>query len=126
MAVDVRPIRTEADHAAALAELEELWGAPDGTPEGDRFEVLATLIDSYEAEHMPFDPPDPVAAIEFRLDQLGLSPDDLVPMIGSRPRVAEISGRKGELSLPMIRRLHDQLGIPADTLIRPFHSVDMA
>jgi len=71
MAADVKPIRTEADHAAALSEFEQLWDAPVGSPEGDRLDVLATLIDAYENEHFPMDPPDPVSAIEFRMDQLG-------------------------------------------------------
>lgn len=126
MKVEVRPIRTEADHAEALAEVERLWGAPAGTPEGDQLDVLATLIDGYEAAHHPLDPPDPIAAIEFRLEQLALSPDDLVPMIGSRPRVTEIMERKRELSLPMIRRLHQHLGISADILIRPSRSAEVA
>ena len=119
MAADVKPIRTEADHERALAEVEGLWGARSGTPKGDRLDVLATLIDAYEAEHHPIDPPDPVEAIRFRMEQQGLTRKDLEPMIGSRTRVAEVLNRKRSLSIAMIRRLHVGLGIPAEILIRP-------
>jgi HTH-type transcriptional regulator / antitoxin HigA len=119
MSAEVKPIRSEADYEGALAEVEELWGAESGTPEGDRLDVLATLIDAYEAEHYPMDPPDPVAAIEFRLEQQGLTRRDLEPLIGTSVRVAEVMDRKRGLSIAMIRRLHDGLGISADVLIRP-------
>src|SRR5215831_4625901 len=84
----VKPIRTEADYESALAELERLWGAKAGTPKGDRLDVLATLIDAYENEHYPMDPPDPIEAIKFRMEQQGLSRRDLEPLIGTRTRVA--------------------------------------
>jgi HTH-type transcriptional regulator/antitoxin HigA len=116
---ELRPIRTEADYEQALAELEHLWGAANGTPEGDRLDVLATLIDAYEAEHCPMDPPDPVEAIKFRMAQQGLTRKDLEPLIGTRTRVSEVLNRKRSLSIAMIRRLHDRLGIPAEVLIRP-------
>ena len=116
---EVRPLRTEEDYEAALAEVERLWGAPIGTPDGDRLDVLSTLIDAYETAHHPMDPPDPIAAIEFRMEQQGLTRKDLEPMIGTRTRVAEILNRKRNLSIAMIRRLHEQLGIPAEVLIRP-------
>ena len=119
MAGDVRPIRSDEDYEAALAEVERLWGAPSGTSEGDRLDVLATLIDAYEAEHHPIDPPDPVEAIMFRMEQQGLSRKELEPLIGTRTRVAEVLGRKRALSIGMIRRLHEGLGISADVLIRP-------
>lgn len=119
MKAEVRPIRTERDHAAALAELERLWGAKAGTPEGDRLDVLATLIDAYETERYPIDPPDPIEAIEFRMEQQGLTRRDLEDIIGSRARVAEVLNRKRGLSIGMIRRLHTRLGISADVLIRP-------
>ncbi|KAA5600462.1 helix-turn-helix domain-containing protein [Blastochloris sulfoviridis] len=119
MTGDVKPIRTDADHAAALAEIERLWGAESGTPAGDRLDVLATLIDAYEAARFPMDPPDPIDAILFRLEQQGLSRKDLEPMIGSRARVAEVLNRKRSLSIEMIRRLHAGLGISAAVLIRP-------
>ena len=116
---EVRPIRTEADHEAALAEVERLWGAKSGTPEGDRLDVLATLIDAYEAQHHPMDPPDPVEAIKFRMEQQGLTRKDLEPLLGTRTRVAEVLGGRRGLSIAMIRRLHERLGIPAEILIRP-------
>ncbi len=119
---DLKPIKTERDHAEAMAEIEGLWGAPAGTPEGDRLDVLATLVDAYEAEHHPIDPPDPVDAIKFRMEQQGLSRKDLEPMIGTRTRVAEILNRRRNLSITMIRRLHEALEISADVLIRPTRS----
>ena len=116
---DVRPIRTEADYEAALAEAQRLWGAATGTPEGDRLDVLATLIDAYEAAHYPMDPPDPIEAIKFRMEQQGLTRRDLQAIIGSRGRVAEVLNRRRDLSIAMIRRLHERLGISAEVLIRP-------
>src|SRR5471030_44182 len=107
MATELKPIRTKADYKAALAEVERLWGAKSGTPEGDRLDVLATLIDAYEARRYPMDPPDPIEAIRFRMEQRGLSRKDLEPMIGARARVAEVLNRRRGLSIEMIRRLHD-------------------
>ena len=117
--VEVKPIRSEADYDAALAEVGRLWGAKAGTPRGDRLDVLATLIDAYETEHYPMDPPDPIEAIKFRMEQQGLTRKDLGEMIGTRTRVAEVLARKRGLSISMIRRLHAKLGIPAEVLIRP-------
>ncbi len=119
MATEVRPIRSETDYEAALLEVERLWGARAGTRDGDRLDVLATLIDCYEAEHDPMDPPDPIEAIKFRMEQQGLSRRDLEEIIGTRTRVAEVLNRKRGLSISMIRRLHERLGISADVLIRP-------
>jgi len=102
-----------------MAEVERLWGAKSGTPEGDRLDVLATLIDAYETAHDPMDPPDPVEAIKFRMEQQGMTRRDLEDIIGSRTRIAEILNGKSGLSIAMIRRLHDRLGISADVLIRP-------
>jgi HTH-type transcriptional regulator/antitoxin HigA len=119
MANELKPIRTKADYEKSLAEVERLWGAKSGTPKGDRLDVLATLIDAYEAEHYPMDPPDPVEAIKFRMEQQGLSRKDLEPLIGTRTRVAEVLNRKRSLSIGMIRRLHERLGISAEVLIRP-------
>jgi HTH-type transcriptional regulator/antitoxin HigA len=116
---DLKPIRSEADYEAALEEIERLWGAKVGTPEGDRLDVLSTLVDAYETEHDPIDPPDPIAAIRFRMEQQGLTRKDLERILGSRVRVSEILNRKRGLSIAMIRRLHEALGIPADVLIRP-------
>jgi HTH-type transcriptional regulator/antitoxin HigA len=115
----IRPIRTKRDYEAALAELERLWGSKRGTPEGDRLDVLATLIEAYEAVRYPMDPPDPIEAIKFRMEQQGLTRKDLEPLIGTRTRVAEVLNRKRSLSIGMIRRLHRALGISAEVLIRP-------
>lgn len=116
---DIRPILSEADYRQALAEAEKLWGARRSTRDGDRLDVLATLIDAYETEHYPMDPPDPVEAIKFRMESQGLTRKDLEPLIGTRTRVAEVLNRKRNLSIGMIRKLHDALGIPAEVLIRP-------
>ena len=116
---EVKPIRSEADYEAALVEVERLWGARSGTPEGDRLDVLATLIDAYESEHHPIDPPDPIEAIKFRMEQQGLTRKDLEGILGTRTRIAEVLNRRRGLSINMIRRLHDKLGISAEVLIRP-------
>ena len=126
MTTDLKPIRTKADCKAALAEVECLWGAKSGTPKGDRLDVLATLIDAYETQHYPMDPPDPIDAIQFRMEQQGLTRKDLEPLIGTRARVAEIMTRKRNLSIDMIRRLHEQLGISAEVLIRPTRESEAA
>ena len=119
MKSELKPIRSEKDYERSLAEVERLWGAKSGTAEGDRLDVLVTLIDAYEARHFPMDPPDPIEAIKFRMDQQGLTRKDLEPIIGTRTRVAEVLNRKRGLSISMIRRLHDRLGISAEVLIRP-------
>ncbi len=117
--IEIKPIRSEADYEAALAEVEGLWGARLGTPEGDRLDVLATLIDAYESQHHPIDPPDPIEAIKYRMEQQGLSRRDLEGILGTRTRIAEVLNRRRGLSINMIRRLHDKLGISAEVLIRP-------
>jgi HTH-type transcriptional regulator / antitoxin HigA len=119
--MDIRPIRTKADYKAALREVSAYFdNEPEPrTPEGDRFEVLLTLVEAYEAQHFPVELPDPVEAIKFRMDQAGLTPKDLVPAIGRLNRVYEILGRKRPLTLAMIWRLHERFGIPAESLIRP-------
>jgi HTH-type transcriptional regulator / antitoxin HigA len=119
MGGEVKPIRSEADYEVALAEVKRLWGAKLGTPEGNRLDVLATLIDAYEAQQYPIDPPDPIEAIKFRMEQQGLTRRDLEGIIGTRTRISEVLNRRRGLSIDMIRRLHDQLGISAEVLIRP-------
>jgi len=114
----LKPIKTRAGHEAALVELERLWGAKAGTPNGDRLDILATLVDAYEARAFPMDPPDPVEAIKFRMEQQGLTRKDLEQILGTRTRVAEVLNRRRGLSINMIRRLHETLGISADVLIR--------
>ena len=123
---DVKPIRTEADHQSALAELEKVWGAKSGTREGDRLDVLATLIDAYESEHHPIDPPDPIEAIRFRMEQQGLTRRDLEPAIGSRGRVSEVLNRKRPLTLPMVRALSALLQIPMEVLAQPYKTLSAA
>ena len=115
----IKPIKTETDHAAALSEIERLWGAGEGTARGDRLEVLTTLVETYEREHFPMDAPDPIEAIRFRLEQQGSDQKALIGVIGNRTRVYEVLRRDRPLSLAMIRRLSESLNIPAEVLIRP-------
>lgn len=124
--MDIQPIRSDEDHARALDEIDRLWGADPATPEGARLEILFMLVDAYETAHHPMPPSDPISAIEFMMEQRGLSRHDLEPMIGSRARVAEVLNRRRPLTLPMIRRLAEGLGIPADILIRPYPLKDAA
>ena len=119
MKSELKPIRSEADYDEALAEVERLWGAKLGTPEGDRLDILATLIEAYDDKHYPMDPPDPIEAIKYRMEQQGLTRKDLEPMIGTRTRVAEVLNGKRNLSITMIRNLHAKLGISAEVLIQP-------
>jgi HTH-type transcriptional regulator/antitoxin HigA len=118
--VMVRPIRTEADYEEALVEIGELMTARAGTPEGDRLDVLSTLVEAYEAEHYAIDAPDPIALLEFAMEQRGADRTDLEPMIGSRGRVSEVLTRKRALSLAMIRNLKAKWALPADVLVRPY------
>jgi len=120
MSVTVSAIHTDADLEAALARLDEIFGAPEGTPEGEEAEILTTLVEAFERAHHPIPPPDPVVAIRFRMEQAGLTRKDLVPYIGRGNRVAEIMNRRRRLSLEMIRRLHAGLGIPLESLIQPY------
>jgi HTH-type transcriptional regulator/antitoxin HigA len=116
--MDIKPIKTKADYRAALREIEKLMTAGAGTPEGERLDVLATLVEAYERKHFPMDLPDPVEAIKFRMEQSGLSPKDLMPMIGQLNRVYEVLNRRRPLTLKMVWRLHRELGIPAESLIK--------
>jgi HTH-type transcriptional regulator/antitoxin HigA len=118
--MDIKPIRTQRDHKAALAEIERLFDAKPGTPDGDRLEVLATLVEAYEQKHYPMSPPDPVEAIVYFMESRGLNRKDLEPYLGSRAKVSEVLNRRRPLSIEMIRRLHDGLGIPAEVLIQPY------
>jgi HTH-type transcriptional regulator/antitoxin HigA len=116
--MDIRPIKTARDYEQALTAIGDLMDAAPDTPEGDRLDVLATLVDAYEGRHFPIEKPDPVAAIRFRMEQLGMTRKDLEPLIGARGRVAEVLNGKRGLSLEMIRKLHDALNIPASVLIQ--------
>jgi HTH-type transcriptional regulator / antitoxin HigA len=117
--MEISPIKTRRDYRRALKEVEALMTARRNTPEGDRLDVLVTLIEAWERRHYPFDLPDPIEAIKHHMDQNGLSPRDLVPFIGGRNRVHEVLNRKRPLTLKMISRLHEGLGIPAESLIKP-------
>jgi len=115
--MQIRPIRTEADHDSAIVRIAELIAAKPDTPEGEELDILATLVDAYEAKHHPVDKPDLISAIQFRMEQQGLSRKDIEPLIGSRARVSEIMTRRRSLTLAMIRRVRDELGISADVLV---------
>ena len=117
--MDIRPIKSEADYRAALQEIESLMRAEPGKPEGERLDVMVTLLEAYERAHFPMDLPDPIEAVKFRMEQLGLTPKDLEPMIGRPNRVYEVLNRTRPLTLKMIWRLHHRLGIPAECLIKP-------
>jgi HTH-type transcriptional regulator / antitoxin HigA len=115
--MDIKPIRTEEDYETALEEVERLWGAEPETPDGDRFEVLFTLVEAYEEQHYEIPPPDPVEAIKYAMESRGLDRSDLEAYIGGSGRVSEVLNRKRPLTLRMIRKLHAGLGIPAEVLI---------
>ena len=115
--MDIHPIKTELDYENSLHEVERLWGSAEKTPDGERLDVLLVLVEYYEAKHHPIEPPDPIEAIKFRMEQSGLSRKDLEPYLGSRGRVSEIFSKKRDLSLSMIRKLHNELHIPLESLI---------
>ncbi|MFN2139515.1 MAG: type II toxin-antitoxin system HigA family antitoxin [Candidatus Promineifilaceae bacterium] len=121
--MEIKPIRTEIDYEEALQEIERLWDAKPGTPEGDKLDILATLVEAYEEKEYPIFPPDdPVEAILHYMESQGLSRRDLEPYIGTRARVSEVINRKRPLSLAMIRNLQMGLGIPAEILIQPYET----
>ncbi len=120
--MEIRPIRSKADYRAALKEVERLWNAEPGSRNGDRVEVLVTLIEAYEAKHHPIPAPDPIAAIEFMLEQKGLTRRDLEPAIGSRGRVSEVLTRKRPLTLPMVRAQSKLLDIPTAILAQAYET----
>jgi HTH-type transcriptional regulator/antitoxin HigA len=120
--MEIRPIKTDADYAAALKEIEGLMHAEAGSPEGDRLDLLVTLVEAYEASRFPIEAPDPIEAIRFMMEQKGLTRRDLEPAIGARNRVAEVLNRKRPLTLPMIRRLTRLLDLPADVLIQAYET----
>ena len=118
--VEIRPIRDDTDHAAAIERIEALWGAASGSPEGDELDVLVDLVKVYEAGHHAIEAPDPIALLHHVMEARGLKPADLQPYIGGSGRVSEILNRKRALTLPMIRQLHTGLGLPTDALIRDY------
>ena len=115
--MDIQPIRNEQDYDRALAGIERLWGAEEGTQAGDKLDILLILVEDYEDKHHRISPPDPVDAIKFRMEQMNLTRKDLEPCIGNRGRVSDILNRRRELSLTMIRNLHARLSIPLESLI---------
>lgn len=119
--MNIRPIRSDSEYREALKEISALFDhEPEpGTPEGDAFEVMLILIEAYETKHFPVDLPNPVEAIKFRMEQSGLPPTDLAPAIGRTNRVYEVLNGKRALTLPMIWKLHNMFGIPAESLIKP-------
>lgn len=121
--MNISPIRTDQDHALALARIGELFDAEMGTPEGDELDVLATLVEAYEERHYPIEPPTPVEAIRFRMEQMGMEDADLTNIVGRRGRVSEIMNGKRRLTLPMIRALNKRLKIPAESLISEYELV---
>jgi len=116
----IKPVRTEADYERALKDIESLMDARPGTPQGDELDVLATLVEAYEAEHHAVEAPDPIALIEFAMEQRQATRADLEPIIGLRSRVSEVLNRKRPLTLAMIRKLTDEWGLPADALVQPY------
>ena len=116
--MDVAPIKTRRDYQRTLKVIEDLMSAKRNTPEGDRLDILVTLVEAWERKHYSLDLPDPVEAIKYHMDQNGLQPRDLIPFIGSRNRVHEVLNRRRSLTLKMINRLHRGLGIPAESLIK--------
>ncbi|RYM34931.1 hypothetical protein ERX46_06030 [Brumimicrobium glaciale] len=115
--MNIRPIKTEEDYTAAIDRIEELWGAKKDTMEGDELDLLVTLVESYELKHYPIAPPDPIDAIKFRMEQMGMTNADMVKYLGSQSRVSEILNRKRKLTLGMIKTLYKELKIPADILL---------
>lgn len=118
--MQIRPIKTKADHREAVKAIEKLMGARPGTPDGDRLDVLTTLVERYEEQADEIDPPDPIEALRYHMESRGVTRRDLEPFIGSRARVAEVLNRRRALTIDMIRRLHEGLGISAEVLIRPY------
>ncbi len=126
MKIEIKPIKTENDYEDALAEIEQLFDAEPGTVKAERLEILTTLVEAYENQHYAIPLPDPVEAIKYFLESRGLTRRDLELYLGSRGRVSEVLNRKRPLSLEMIRRLHNGLGIPAEVLIQPYEMVQQA
>jgi HTH-type transcriptional regulator/antitoxin HigA len=113
----IKPIKTERDYRKALKEIENLWNAKPNTSMGDRLDVLVTLVEAYEQKYYKFDPPDPIEAIKFRMEQLDLKPSDLAKILGGRSRVSEVLNKKRKLTVKMMRSLRKHLAIPAESLL---------
>ncbi|MFD2235941.1 helix-turn-helix domain-containing protein [Aureimonas populi] len=124
--MDIRPIRSDEDHAEALAEIERLWGTPVGSPEGDKLDVLATLVEAYEEKRWPIEAPDPVEVIRYAISDLGHTQAELADLLGSRPRASEVLNRRRALTVDMVHKISSQWHIPADLLVRPYHLTERA
>lgn len=124
--MEIRPIRTQTDYQQALREIELLFNAAENTPEYDRLDILSTLVEVYERKNFPIELPDPIEAIQYYMEARGWSRRDLEPCLGSRARVSEILSRKRTLTLEMIRKLNQELGIPAEILIQPCESAQIS
>ena len=120
---NIRLIKTEEDYKEALSIADKLFDSEPNTPNGDKLELITTLIEIYEKEHFPIENPSPIEAIKFRMEQMNLTPKDLIPIIGSRSKVSEVLSGKRTLSLNMIRRLSSELGISAEILIKPYDAI---
>ena len=118
--MNIRPIKTEEDYQSALERLETIFDASPGTEEGDELEILSILIEKWENEHFPIEAPDPIEAIKFRMEQLGLQQNDLAKAMGYKSRVSEILSRKRKLNLKMVRQLHEKFNIPSKVLIQEY------
>ena len=115
--MEIKPIKTEKDYNMSIKRIEELWGAKGDTPEGDELDLLCTLVESYEMKHYPIAPPDPIDAIKFRMEQMGMTKADMVKYLGSQSRVSEILNGKRRLTLKMVKSLYKGLKIPAEILL---------
>ena len=115
--MEIRPIKTENDYSEAIIKIEGLWGSKRDTTEGDQLDLLCTLVEAYEMKHYPIAPPDPIEAIEFRMEQMGMTKTDLAKYLGSQSRVSEVLGRKRKLTLKMVKSLYKGLRIPAEILL---------
>ena len=124
--MEIHPIRNQADYQEALREIELLFDAAENTPEYDQLDILSTLVEAYEKKHFPIELPDPIEAIQYYMDTRGWSRRDLEPCLGSRARVSEVLSRKRSLTLEMIRKLNQELGIPAEILIQPYESAQVS
>ncbi len=118
--MNIKPVKTKKDHVNALKRIEQLMGAKANSPEGDELDVLATLVEAFEAKHYPIDAPDPIAAIQHRMEALGMERKDLEPMLGSKSRVSEVLNRKRKLTMDMVRTLHVKMNLPAEALIQDY------
>ncbi len=115
--MEIKPIKTEQDYNMSIKRIEELWGAKRDTPEGDELDLLCTIVESYEMKHYPIAPPDPIDAIKFRMEQMGMTKADMVKYLGSQSRVSEILNGKRRLTLKMVKSLYKGLKIPAEILL---------